>query len=128
MTYGNFFYNAVGMGRAIDLTSEDVNLNVLPTFHAGGLGLYAGPILHAGGTLVVMRAFDPGEFLHLIEEWRVTKLLLVPSIYLMLAQYADLAPHDLSSVVTGAAAARRCRLHWCSSMPSGASSSSRALA
>ena len=84
--------------QAIDLTSQDVNLNVLPTFHAGGLGLYAGPIFHAGGTLVVMRAFDPGEFLRLIEEWRVTVLLLVPSIYLMLAQYPDLDKHDLSSV------------------------------
>jgi fatty-acyl-CoA synthase len=84
VTYGNFFYNAVGMGRAIDLTSQDVNLNVLPTFHAGGLGLYAGPILHAGGTLVVMRAFDPAGLLGLIEEWKVTALLLVPSIYLML--------------------------------------------
>jgi fatty-acyl-CoA synthase len=98
VTYGNFFYNAVGMGAAIDLTSQDVNLNVLPTFHAGGLGLYAGPVFHVGGTLVVMRAFDPGEFLRLIEEWRVTKLLLVPSIYLMLAQYPDLEKHDLSSV------------------------------
>jgi fatty-acyl-CoA synthase len=98
VTYGNFFYNAVGMGLAIDLTSEDVNLNVLPTFHAGGLGLYAGPILHAGGTLVVMRAFDPGEFLRLIEEWRVTKLLLVPSIYLMLAQFPDFDQYDLSSM------------------------------
>ncbi len=98
VTYGNFFYNAVGMGAAIDLTSEDVNLNVLPTFHAGGLGLYAGPILHFGGMLVVMRAFDSGEFLRLIEEWRVTKLLLVPSIYLILAQYPDFEKHDLSGV------------------------------
>jgi fatty-acyl-CoA synthase len=99
VTYGNFFYNAVGMGAAIDLTSQDVNLNVLPTFHAGGLGLYAGPILHVGGTLIVMRAFDPGEFLRLIEEWRVTKLLLVPSIYLILAQFPDLDKYDLSSMV-----------------------------
>jgi fatty-acyl-CoA synthase len=98
VTYGNFFYNAVGMGRAIDLTSEDVNLNVLPTFHAGGLGLYAGPILHAGGTLVVMRAFEPGEFLRLVEEWKVTVLLLVPSIYLILAQYPDFDEYDLSSI------------------------------
>ena len=98
VTYGNFFYNAVGMGRAIDLTSEDVNINVLPTFHAGGLGLYAGPILHAGGTLVVMRAFEPGEFLRLMEEWKVTALLLVPSIYLVLAQYPDLEKYDLSAV------------------------------
>jgi fatty-acyl-CoA synthase len=98
VTYGNFFYNAVGMGRAIDLTSDDVNLNVLPAFHAGGLGLYAGPILHAGGTLVVMRTFEVAEFLRLIKEWKVTALLLVPSIYLMLAQFPDLDQYDLSTV------------------------------
>jgi fatty-acyl-CoA synthase len=98
VTYGNFFYNAVGMGRAIDLTSEDVNLNVLPTFHAGGLGLYAGPVFHAGGTLVLMRAFDPGEMLRLMEEWRVTALLLVPSIYLVLSQFPGWEEHDLSAV------------------------------
>jgi fatty-acyl-CoA synthase len=98
VTYGNFFYNAIGMGQAIDLTSQDVNLNVLPTFHAGGLGLYAGPILHAGGTLVVMRAFDPAALLRLIETWQVSVILLVPSIYLMLAQFPDWEQYDVSSV------------------------------
>jgi fatty-acyl-CoA synthase len=98
VTYGNFFYNAVGMGQAIDLNSQDVNLNVLPTFHIGGLGLYAGPTFHAGGTVVVMRAFDPGELLRLIEEWKVTALLLVPSIYLVLAQFPDFDKYDLTSV------------------------------
>lgn len=99
VTYGNFFYNAVGMGRAIDLTSDDVNLNVLPTFHAGGLGLYAGPIFHAGGTLIVMRAFDPGKMLDLIAQWHVNKMLLVPAIYLALLQYPDFDKVDLSGVV-----------------------------
>lgn len=98
VTYGNFFYNAVGMGAAIDLSSRDINLNVLPTFHAGGLGLYAGPIFHAGGTLVVMRAFDPAQLLQLIEKWRVSVILLVPAIYLVLAQRKDLMDFDLSSV------------------------------
>lgn len=98
VTYGNFFYNAVGMGAAIDLSSQDVNLNVLPTFHIGGLGLYAGPTFHAGGTVVVMRAFDPKELLALIESWGVTVLLLVPAIYLVLAQYPDFDEYDLSSV------------------------------
>jgi len=98
VTYGNFLYNAIGMGQAIDLTSQDVNLNVLPTFHIGGLGLYAGPTFHAGGTVVVMRAFEPGELLRLIQDWRVTVLLLVPSIYLMLAQFPDFGRYDLSSV------------------------------
>ncbi len=98
VTYGNFFYNAVGMGQAIDLSSQDVNLNVLPTFHAGGLGLYAGPIFHTGGTLIVMRAFDPERFLQLMVEWSVSVLLLVPSIYLMMAQYPDFEKYDLSHV------------------------------
>ena len=98
VTYGNFFYNAVGMGQAIDLTSQDVNLNVLPAFHAGGLGLYAGPIFHAGGTLVVMRTFDAAGLLSLIERWRVSVILLVPSIYLMLSQFSDFDRYDLSSV------------------------------
>jgi len=98
VTYGNFFYNAVGMGQAIDLNSQDVNLNVLPTFHAGGLGLYAGPILHAGGALVVMRSFDPAGLLSLIQKWKVSVMLLVPSIYLMLSQFADFEKYDLSSM------------------------------
>lgn len=98
VTYGNFFYNAIGMGMAIDLTSQDVNLNVLPTFHAGGLGLYAGPIFHAGGTLIVMRSFDVGELLRLVEKWKVTVILLVPAMYLMLAQQSDLSEADISSV------------------------------
>ena len=98
VTYGNFFYNAVGMGQAIDLTSRDVNLNVLPTFHIGGLGLYACPTFHAGGTVVVMRSFDPGKFLALIEEYQVTAFLLVPSIYLMLEDYPDFDQFNLSSV------------------------------
>lgn len=98
VTYGNFFYNAVGMGQAIHLTAEDVNLNVLPTFHIGGLGLYACPTFHAGGTLVVMRNFDPQRFLNLMVEWNVSVLLLVPSIYLMLAQYPEFDKYDLSHV------------------------------
>ncbi|MBC8333514.1 MAG: long-chain fatty acid--CoA ligase [Anaerolineales bacterium] len=98
VTYGNFFYNAVGMGQAIDLSSQDVNLNVLPTFHAGGLGLYAGPIFHTGGTLIVMRTFNPERFLQLMVEWSVSVILLVPSIYLMLAQYPEFEKYDLSHV------------------------------
>jgi fatty-acyl-CoA synthase len=70
---------------------------VLPTFHAGGLGLYAGPIFHTGGTLIVMRAFDPKKFLQLMVDWKVSVLLLVPSIYLVLAQFPEFDKYDLSA-------------------------------
>ena len=97
-TFGNFFYNAIGMGQAIDLTSQDVNLVVLPTFHIGGLGLYACPTWHAGGTVILMRAFDPARLLGLIQDWKVSVLLLVPSIYLILSQFESFEEFDLSSV------------------------------
>jgi fatty-acyl-CoA synthase len=45
-----------------------------------------------------MRAFDAGQMLRLIEEWQVTVILLVPSIYLLLYQYPEFDQHDLSSV------------------------------
>jgi fatty-acyl-CoA synthase len=98
VTYGNFFYNAIGIGMAVDLTSQDINLSALPAFHAGGLGLYACPTFHAGGTVIVMRAFDPARLLRLIDEWQVTVILLVPAMYLMLAQFPDFTRHDLASV------------------------------
>jgi fatty-acyl-CoA synthase len=98
VSYGNFFYNAVGMGRAIDLNSQDINLNVLPTFHIGGLGLFAAPTFHAGGTVIDMRAFDPVKLLALIEEWQVSVILLVPAMYLILSQLAALDQANLSSV------------------------------
>lgn len=98
VTYGNFFYNAIGVGQSIDLNSQDVNLVILPTFHAGGLGLYACPTFHFGGTVVVMREVDLGNILGLIQDWKVTNLIMVPSIYLMLAQFEDFDAYDLSSV------------------------------
>ncbi len=98
VTYGNFFYNAVGMGRAIDLTSQDININVLPTFHIGGLGLYAGPTLHSGGTVLIMKAFSPDLFLKAIADYKVTVGLLVPSIYLVLDQYEGFDKADLSTM------------------------------
>lgn len=98
VTYGNFLYNAIGMGQAIGLTASDINLLTLPTFHVGGLGLYAGPVLHAGGTVLVMRDFDPEVLLKQIEAWQATVILLVPSMYLMLQGHPGLDDYDLSSM------------------------------
>ena len=42
-THGMFFWNAINIGHAVGLTSASTNLNVLPTFHSGGLNLYTTP-------------------------------------------------------------------------------------
>jgi fatty-acyl-CoA synthase len=48
--------------------------------------------------VIIMLTFEAEEFLRLVQEWKVTVLLLVPAIYQMLIQYPDFDNYDLSSV------------------------------
>ena len=58
-------------------------LTALPVWHVAGLNLYANPVLFAGGTVLVMQAFDPGLALDLLTraEDPVTHFTGVPAHY-----------------------------------------------
>ena len=101
ITYRMVFYNAVNIGLAVDLTSRSTTLVVLPTFHTGGLNLYANPCLHLGGTVVLMRSFEPGETLRLISdpELEITHFFGVPANYLFMSQDPGFEKADLSRLV-----------------------------
>ncbi len=96
-TFGMVFYNALNIGLKIDLTSEDVTLNVLPCFHTGGLNMYANPTFHVGGTAIIQRTFEPAETLRLLSS-RATAFFGVAAIYLFMAQHPDFEHTDLSRV------------------------------
>lgn len=89
--------NHINIGTAIDLTSADTTLNLLPQFHTGGINLYAMPTLYAGGTAIVQRAFDPDETLRLLADG-VTAVFGVPTVYQELARHPGFADADLSGV------------------------------
>jgi fatty-acyl-CoA synthase len=96
-TFGMALFNYLNIGNPIDLTSRDVTLNVLPTFHTGGLNLYALPTFLVGGTAIIQQAFDPVETLRLLEE-RTTAFFGVPAVYLFLSQHPSFDETDLSGV------------------------------
>ena len=96
-TFGMALFNHLNIGVPIDLTSQDVTLNVLPTFHTGGLNLYANPTFIVGGTAIIQQAFDPSETLQLLAE-RTTVFFGVPAVYLFLSQHPDFDDTDLSGV------------------------------
>ena len=81
-------FNAFHACVSVDLTSRSRNLVVLPTFHTGGLNVWANPAFHSGGANVVMRTFDPAHFLALMtdKDLCITHALGVPTNFLMLAQ------------------------------------------
>lgn len=100
ITYGMCFFNGVHASMTTDLTSRSTNLAILPTFHTGGLNVFANPVYHAGGCNVVMRNFEPAGFLALLadRDLRVTHCIGVPTNFLMLAQEPGFADADFSHV------------------------------
>src|SRR5262249_32645822 len=64
--HGMTFWNAVNLTSCMKITQEVKTVTVLPLFHTGGLNCYSNPALHAGGTVMGMKTFDPGLTLKLI--------------------------------------------------------------
>jgi fatty-acyl-CoA synthase len=100
-TYGMAFINAVNLGVPAKINPDSIGLTALPIFHTGGLNCYATPLLHAGGASLIMRAFDPGAVLALINDPAVglSHFLGVPANYLFMSQHADFERTDFSRLV-----------------------------
>ena len=98
ITHGMNFWNAVNLGIPCGVGVDSVHLSVLPLFHTGGLNCYSNPVLHAGGTVVIMKAFDPAEALGLIGDPKqgITHFFAVPAPYQFMMQHADFETIDFS--------------------------------
>ena len=97
ITHGMTFWNCVNLGGPAYISPSSVLLTVLPLFHTGGLNCYTNPVLHAGGTVLIMRAFDPGLALQLISDpaHGINQFFGVPSIYQFMAQHPAFADRRL---------------------------------
>ncbi|MGJ4927400.1 acyl-CoA synthetase [Bradyrhizobium sp. HKCCYLS2038] len=103
ITHGMTFYNCVNLGGPAYITPSSVLLTVLPLFHTGGLNCYTNPVMHAGGTVLIMRAFDPGAALQLINDpaQGINVFFGVPAIYQFMAQHPAFATADFSRLTIG---------------------------
>jgi fatty-acyl-CoA synthase len=98
ISHGMTFINAVNLGIPAFISHKTVFLCVLPLFHVGGLNCYTNPVLHAGGTTIIMRSFDPGEALRLIgdKETGLTHFLGVPAMYQAMSRHPAFLHADFS--------------------------------
>jgi acyl-CoA synthetase (AMP-forming)/AMP-acid ligase II len=71
---------------------------VLPFFHIYGLVSLMNIPLYFGHTVVTMPRFDLREFLRVIQDYRITRAMLVPPIVLALAKHPLVDEFDLSSL------------------------------
>jgi len=103
ITHGMTFWNCVNLGGPAYISPSSVFLGVLPLFHTGGLNCYTNPVLHAGGTVLIMRAFDPAAALELISDPKraINAFFGVPSIYQFMAQHPGFESSDFSRLIIG---------------------------
>lgn len=96
-TFRMLLANYLSIGTAVDLTSADALLDVLPMFHTAGINLYATPILVAGGTVLVQRQFEAEATLaHLAE--RASVFFGVPAIYEAMLEHPSFDGEKLRGV------------------------------
>ncbi len=91
---------AVGEGTVAALetpvTSADCYLAAGPLTHAASMLIW--PVLDAGGSIVVLPAFDVRHFLAAVEEQGVTMTLLVPTMVQLILDNPESRRRDLSSL------------------------------
>lgn len=77
--------------------AEDVSLVAMPCFHIGGTG-WGLTGLSEGATGVVMREFDPMKVLDLIDDYRISKIFMVPAAMKIVVEQPKARDVDFSSM------------------------------
>jgi acyl-CoA synthetase (AMP-forming)/AMP-acid ligase II len=98
ITHGNCNANMAAQVAELELSGADRLLNFAPFYHVGGLDVPGYSIWYAGGTMVVMRRFDPRSILQVIEEQRITGMAMVATMVHMIRAEPDRDTFDLGSV------------------------------
>lgn len=97
-TYGMAHVNAVNLGHAIALQSNDVTLNFLPLFHTAGINLHTLPTLFAGGHVLILPGFEADPVMNLLAEGHISTFFGVPAIYQALSLHPDFEQVALDKV------------------------------
>src|SRR5580693_1231753 len=101
LSHIGLYMNADIPGRLFEFSADDIVLVALPLFHVFALSSIMNTCVLLGGTMTLVRRFDPGAVLQLMQRDRVTVFMGVPTMYIALLQAVDsgdAADYDLSSL------------------------------
>ncbi len=97
MTHRNLMATTITQTIELRIVPEDINLLVMPMFHAGGLW----PLLahfYRGAKTIIFPRFDEEKVLEMIEKEKVSFLNLVPTTLRRLAIRPDIKKYNLESL------------------------------
>jgi long-chain acyl-CoA synthetase len=88
---------ALTCGLEFRIHNETVSLISTPIYTNGTQLIYL-PTIMIGGTLVLMRAFDPVSFLEHVQKEKCTHAFLVPTQFIRILDHPEFIRYDTSSV------------------------------
>jgi len=91
--------DAMAMAATMRVDDRDVFMNYFPPFHVGNWD-HMKPFLLMGGTVILLREFDPDVVLDLLVRHRVSVLLGVPTMFHGILGHPQFETTDVSSVRT----------------------------
>lgn len=97
-SYENFYWKCMDHVTALGLTAEDRLLAVGPLYHVGAFDLPGLAVLWLGGTICLLRDFDPDAALAAIERERLTGAWFAPVMVGRILSHPERGRYDVSSL------------------------------
>ncbi len=98
LSHACIFFDCMMNAGLHKIDSLCVSLATNPLFHRGGNTTGPLPMLHCGGSVVIMKAFDENLALDYIEKYKVSHMVSAPVIYERMCQAQEKKPSDVSSL------------------------------
>ncbi|MEH7250754.1 long-chain fatty acid--CoA ligase [Neobacillus niacini] len=98
ISFENLYWKNIGHIWTFNIGPEDKTLIVGPLYHVGALDLPATGVLHRGGSVVILRKFEPEKVLATIEKEKPTNIWLAPAMVNMILQFEQAHQYDLDSI------------------------------
>lgn len=98
LSHEMIFWNSINTTLRLNLSQQDCTVIFLPFFHTGGWNVLTTPILHRGGTIILLKKFDGDRILQLSESENGTILFGVPTTMDMMAHSPLFDKVNLSKV------------------------------
>ena len=99
LSHGNILCTETHLGYSLQVTPEDVHLNILPLFHVGGLTM-AWMAFHAGCLNVNVEAFNAEQATQLIEKKKVSIFFEFPPILASILDQQEKTAANIKSLRT----------------------------
>lgn len=96
-TYSNLYWKSFDHIIALQLSQKDMLLTVGPLYHVGAFDLPGIAVLEIGGSLCLLREFDPVDVLCCIERYRITCGWMAPVMLSRVLAVPNATDFDVSS-------------------------------